>query len=87
MRLVYIDPDEVARMSRGIVCLGTALFLAGGAVPAPALQVTAAPAVQTPAWQVSFWVQALPSLHPEPLALLGLVHIPVAALQAPGSWH
>lgn len=42
---------------------------------------------QTPAWHVSFWVQASPSLHGEPLALAGLEHTPVAGLQVPASWH
>ena len=43
--------------------------------------------MQTPAWQVSVCVQALPSLHAEPLARAGLSHTPVAGLQLPTAWH
>ena len=43
--------------------------------------------VHAPAWQVSDCVQALPSLHAVPLALLGLEHIPVTESQTPASWH
>jgi hypothetical protein len=66
--------------------------VAGLQVPAlwhwsSALQVTGLPPLQAPAWQVSVWVQALPSLHAVPLALLGLVQTPVAGLQVPALWH
>ena len=43
--------------------------------------------MQEPAWQVSLWVQALPSLHAVPLAALGSLHVPVDALQLPALWH
>jgi hypothetical protein len=38
------------------------------------VQVTGFAPVHDPAWQVSVWVQALPSLHPVPLGLAGFVH-------------
>jgi len=38
-----------------------------------------------PDWQVSLGVQALPSLHVEPSALLGFEHAPVPGLQVPAS--
>jgi hypothetical protein len=40
--------------------------------------------VQVPDWQLSVWVQALPSLHAVPLTLAGLEHCPVAESQVPG---
>ena len=49
-------------------------------------QTTALPPVQTPAWQVSTWVQALPSLHAAPSTLGGLEQ-PVAGTQLPARWH
>jgi hypothetical protein len=49
-------------------------------------QTTGAPAAHTPAWQVSTWVQALPSSQGESSALAGLEQ-PVAASQAPVVWH
>ena len=52
-----------------------------------AVQTIGLAPVQTPAWQVSVWVHELPSLHVVPVALLGLLHVPVAALQVPTSWH
>src|SRR6266581_2780854 len=42
---------------------------------------------QTPAWQESLWVQALPSLQVVPSALLGLEQVPVPGSQVPASWH
>jgi hypothetical protein len=66
--------------------------VAGLQVPAAwhwslAVQTTGVPLVQTPAWQVSFWVQALPSLQAVPLGWAGLEHMPVAGLQVPTAWH
>lgn len=52
-----------------------------------AVQVTVAPAVQVPAWHVSFESQALPSLHEVPLAAVGLEQSPVNGLHAPATWH
>jgi hypothetical protein len=43
--------------------------------------------VQTPAWQVSVWVQALPSPQLVPFAALGLEQMPEAGLQTPATWH
>src|SRR5437773_11664245 len=40
-----------------------------------------------PAWHVSTWVQALPSLQAVPFAATGFVHAPVGGSQAPGTWH
>ena len=52
-----------------------------------ALHVTGLAPVHAPAWQVSLWVHALPSLHPVPLLALGLLHTPVPVLQTPAVWH
>ena len=43
--------------------------------------------VQVPAWQVSVWVQALPSLQLAPFAAAGFEQVPVAGLQVPAVWH
>jgi len=50
------------------------------------VQTTGLP-VHVPAWQVSLWVQASPSLQAEPSALLGFEQVPVPALQMPAAWH
>src|SRR5439155_882602 len=42
--------------------------------------------VQTPPWQVSVWVQALPSLHAAPSGFAGLEHWPVAGSQV-AAWQ
>ena len=52
----------------------------------PSLQVTAWPE-QTPPWQVSLVVQALPSLQALPLIFTGFEHIPVLESQVPTTWH
>src|SRR5204862_6218 len=52
-----------------------------------AVQTTGLAPVQVPSWQVSVWVQALPSLHAVPLLAFGLEHRPVAVLQVPATWH
>jgi hypothetical protein len=52
-----------------------------------AVQLTGFAPVHTPAWQVSVWVQALPSEHPVPFALAGFEHTPVAGLHVPTSWQ
>jgi hypothetical protein len=41
--------------------------------------------VQIPAWQVSVWVQALPSLHTVPFGSIGFEHKPFAGLQVPAA--
>ena len=51
------------------------------------LQLVGGPAVQTPDWQVSVCVQALPSLQIAPLGFGGLEHTPVEVLQVPATWH
>jgi len=45
--------------------------------------MTGLPPVQTPLWQLSVCVQALPSLQALPLAFAGFEHVPVAGLQVP----
>ena len=50
-------------------------------------QVTGFAPVQTPLWQVSVRVQALPSLHAAPSGMAGLEHWPVAGSQLPIVWH
>jgi len=42
---------------------------------------------QLPAWHVSVWVHASPSLQALPSAFCGLVHSPVPGLQVPTSWQ
>jgi hypothetical protein len=52
-----------------------------------AAQLTGLAPVQVPAWQVSVWVQLLPSLHEEPLVLVVNEQTPVVVLQTPGFWQ
>src|SRR2546425_1179134 len=52
-----------------------------------AVQVTGLPPVQTPAWQVSLWVQASLSSHAVPSAAFGFEQVPVAGSQVPTAWH
>jgi hypothetical protein len=47
----------------------------------------AVPAVQTPSWQASLWVQALLSVQAVPLGLIGFEQAPVEELHDPTSWH
>ena len=66
--------------------------LAGSQTPASwhwseAVQVTGFVPMQDPFWQVSVWVQALPSLHRVPLALRGWLHTPVLGSQVPAKWQ
>ena len=66
--------------------------VAGSQVPASwhwsvAVQVTGVPPVQTPAWQVSPVVQALPSLHVVPSVATGFEHAPVAGSHVPATCH
>jgi hypothetical protein len=51
------------------------------------VHVTAAPPEQVPFWHVSFFVQALPSLHDVPFAATGFEHVPVLGLHVPAVWH
>jgi hypothetical protein len=50
-------------------------------------QFGAGPPTQTPFWQVSFVVQALPSSQAVPFALAGLEQAPVLGSHVPASWH
>src|SRR5258706_7042936 len=52
-----------------------------------AAQITGLEPTQVPAWQVSFCVHALPSLHVVPLLAVGFEQAPVAGLHVPGAWH
>src|SRR5579862_6050065 len=63
----------------------------GSQVPATwhwsdAVQTTAVPA-HVPPWQLSPWVQALPSLQAVPSAAVGFEHVPVCGSQVPATWH
>src|SRR3989442_1146213 len=66
--------------------------VAGSHVPATwhwsrAVQVTGLLPTQLPLWQVSVWVQASPSLHAVPSALVGVEQVPVAGSHVPATWH
>jgi hypothetical protein len=52
-----------------------------------AVHVTGLPPVQVPDWQLSPWVQALPSLQAVPLVFAGFEQRPVEVLQVPTTWH
>ena len=52
-----------------------------------AVQTTGLLPVQTPLWQVSVCVQALPSLQALPLVFAGFEHVPVVGEQVPAVWH
>ncbi len=49
------------------------------------VQVTGFEPVQIPTWQVSVWVQALPSSHFVPLGAVGFEHAPVVGSQVPAT--
>ena len=49
--------------------------------------MTGLPPVQAPCWQVSDWVQALPSLQAVPSGAAWLEHCPVPGLHVPATWH
>jgi hypothetical protein len=51
------------------------------------LQATGFEPTQEPLWQVSVWVQALPSLHAVPDGATGFEQAPVDGLQEPATWH
>jgi hypothetical protein len=53
----------------------------------PPVQATGLAPVHTPAWQVSVWVQALPSLQLVPFAIGGFEHAPVDGSHTPATWH
>src|SRR6266571_4376389 len=52
-----------------------------------AVQVTGLLPAELPVWQVSVWVQALPSLHAVPSDAGGLEQIPVVGSHVPATWH
>src|SRR2546422_759462 len=52
-----------------------------------AVQTTGLAPTQAPAWQVSVWVQASPSLQALPFTLSGLEQVPLAGSKVPASWH
>src|SRR5437879_3036072 len=52
-----------------------------------AVQATGLLPVHTPLWQVSVWVQALPSLQALPLVVGGSEHVPVVEVEVPAVWH
>jgi hypothetical protein len=52
-----------------------------------AVHVFGLPPVQTPDWQVSVCVQALPSLQDVPLLSAGFEQTPVDGAQVPAAWH
>jgi hypothetical protein len=49
------------------------------------VQLTGLAPTQVPAWHVSLWVQALPSLQAVPLGFAGFEHAPVAGSQVPAT--
>jgi hypothetical protein len=51
------------------------------------VQVTGLPPTQRPSWQLSARVQALPSSHVAPSALVGFEQAPVVGSHVPGAWH
>jgi hypothetical protein len=51
------------------------------------VQTTGLAPVQVPLWQVSDWVQALPSVQAAPFALFGFEQTPVEVLHVPARWH
>jgi hypothetical protein len=51
------------------------------------VHVFGAPGLHAPPWQVSTRVQALPSLHADPLALAGLEQMPLVVSQVPAVWQ
>ena len=52
-----------------------------------AVHTTGLAPTQAPAWQLSVWVQALPSVQLAPLAFGGFVQTPLAGLHTPATWH
>ena len=66
--------------------------VAGSHVPATwhrslAVHVTGLEPVHVPAWHVSVWVHASPSLHAVPFGALGFEQVPVAESHTPATWH
>jgi hypothetical protein len=55
--------------------------------PSAAAHTTGFAPVQTPLWQLSERVQALPSLQAVPFDAVGFEQTPVAGLQVPATWQ
>jgi hypothetical protein len=88
---VWVQRLESKQVVPSVFCGLEQVPVAGSHVPALwhwswAKQVTGLP-TQAPFWQVSFWVQRLPSLQAVPSVFFGLVHCPVAGSQVPAVWH
>jgi len=49
------------------------------------VQETGFAPLHAPAWQVSVWVQASPSLHAVPFGLVGFEQTPLSGLQVPAT--
>src|SRR5207245_537694 len=94
---VHTPPSQVSVCVQALPSLHVVPLVLGGfehtpvlglQVPASwhwseAVQTTGLLPVQTPLWQVSVCVQALPSLHAVPLVLAGSEHSPLVGLQVP----
>ena len=52
-----------------------------------AAHVTGLDPVHVPAWHVSVWVHALPSLQLVPSGEAGLEHLPLDGSHVPAAWH
>jgi hypothetical protein len=64
----------------------------GSQVPATwhwsdAVQATGLEPLHVPFWQVSVWVQPLPSLQDVPLLAMGFEQAPVDGSHEPATWH
>src|SRR5437870_708981 len=80
LQSLHADPSSFAGFGQvpiAVLHASTMLFRS------EAVQTTGFPPVQTPAWQVSVCVHALPSLHADPSALAGFEQDPVAVSNFP----
>jgi hypothetical protein len=92
---------HVSLRSQALPSLHVVPFAAVGFVHAPvaglhvpaawhwslAVHVTGFEPAQTPDWQASVCVQALPSLQGVPFDAMGFEHVPVEGLHVPAAWH
>ena len=65
---------------------------AGSQVPAAwhwslAVHATGLAPVHAPFWQLSVWVQALPSLQVVPFVAVGFEQLPLPGSHVPATWH
>jgi hypothetical protein len=51
------------------------------------VHVTGLAPLHAPAWHVSLWVQAFPSLHAVPFAATGFEQAPLEGSHVPAMWH